>query len=108
MAQGPAGWTDADLDRLLGNLLRTGVLLSAAIVALGGVYYLVKYGDRPVPDYSTFDPAASFVYDNLGGVPDDLRSLHGVVRSAFHLHRRGLIQLGIIVLIATPIARVIF
>ena len=42
----PPGWTDADLDRLLGNLLRAGVLLSAAIVALGGVVYLVKYGDR--------------------------------------------------------------
>ena len=91
MAQGPAGWTDADLDRLLGNLLRAGVLLSAAIVAFGGVYYLVKYGDRPVPDYSTFEPAASVHYDELGAVPDELRSLHGVIRSAVHLHSRGLI-----------------
>lgn len=43
-------WTDEDLDRLLGDLLGTGVIVSAAVVALGGMYYLYQYAGRPVPD----------------------------------------------------------
>jgi uncharacterized membrane protein len=104
-----AAWTDADLDQLLGNLLRAGVLISAFVVLLGGIYFLYQYGGRPMPDYSHFDPSESHpTFESLQGVPDPLRNLSGIVHAAARGHSRGLIQLGIVLLIATPIARVIF
>ena len=90
------GWSDERVDALLGALLRAGVLLSAAIVAAGGVLYLLKYG------------AGTPAYGDFRGEPADLRSLGGIVRAALALRGRGLIQLGLLVLIATPVARVAF
>jgi uncharacterized membrane protein len=37
-----------------------------------------------------------------------LRTLRGIVRAALGLHPRGIIQLGLVLLIATPVARVAF
>jgi uncharacterized membrane protein len=42
------------------------------------------------------------------GEPVDLRSVSGIVRDALALRERGLIQLGLLLLIATPVARVAF
>ncbi len=102
-------WTDEKLDLLLGGILRAGVGVSAFVVALGGFYYLYQYWGRPVPAYAVFDPNVLHPdYQSLDSVPDELRSISGIVTSAFHLHSRGFIQLGIVILIATPIARVVF
>ena len=89
-------WSDERVDALLGTLLRVGVLVSAAIVALGGAIYLVKYG------------ASTPAYGEFRGEPADLRSVGGIARAALELRGRGLIQLGLLVLIATPVARVAF
>src|SRR6202045_1127969 len=70
--------------------------MAAAVVAMGGVMYLAKYGATPV-HYHTFR-----------GVPDDLRSPLGIVVDALALSSRGVIQLGLLLLVATPVARVIF
>ena len=88
--------TEKRFDTLLGTVLRTGVLISAAVVALGGVVYL---SDRAVstPDYHVFKEE-----------PADLRSVSGIISDAKALDGRGLIQLGVLALIATPIARVVF
>src|ERR1700676_2182147 len=90
------GSTARQFDTLLGNVLRTGVLISAAVVAWGGVVYL---SDDAVskPDYHVFR-----------GAPADLRSVSGIISEAKAHGGRGLIQLGVLVLIATPIARVVF
>lgn len=95
-AAGGERWSDERVDALLGTLLRVGVLLSAAIVALGGAIYLVKHG------------AGTTAYGDFRGEPADLRSVGGIVRAALQLRGRGLIQLGLLVLIATPVARVAF
>ncbi len=42
------------------------------------------------------------------GEPADLRSVSGIMKSAISFHTRGLIQLGVRLLIATPVARVVF
>jgi uncharacterized membrane protein len=89
-------WTDQRIENIVGNLLRAGVLVSAVVVLCGGVLYLIKYGDAPA-DYRIFR-----------GEPTDLKSLSGIVKDAFTLHSRGLIQLGLLLLIATPVARVAF
>jgi uncharacterized membrane protein len=89
-------WTDQRIENIVGNLLRAGVILSAVVVLCGGVLYLIKYGHAPA-DYRIFR-----------GEPTDLKSVSGIVRDAFTLHSRGLIQLGLLLLIATPVARVAF
>jgi uncharacterized membrane protein len=85
-----------DLELRLGNVLRAGVMLAAAVVVLGGVVYLVRHGHEP-PAYQKFQ-----------GEPADLRSLGGILRDSGQLRGRGIIQLGLLLLIATPIARVVF
>jgi uncharacterized membrane protein len=89
-------WTDEDVDRILGRVLQVGVALSAAIVLCGAVIYLTKRLDV-APDYRVFR-----------GEPIDLRSVSGILADARAWSGRGLIQLGLLVLIATPIARVVF
>jgi uncharacterized membrane protein len=89
-------WTDARTEAIIGTLLRAGVILSASVVFIGGILFLIRYGSTR-PHYGVFQ-----------GEPDDLRSLFGIIHSATALHGRGIIQLGLLVLIATPVARVVF
>ena len=101
MAQGAlisseSAQTDKRIDQLMGLLLRSGVILAASIVLAGGVIYLVRYPFPPI-NYHVFQ-----------GEPQNLRTVSGVFSEAKAFHGRGLIQLGLLVLIATPIARVTF
>jgi uncharacterized membrane protein len=90
------GDADDRLERLVGRLLQAGVILSAVVVAFGGAVYLARHGQESA-DYSVFH-----------GEPADLRSPAGVVTDAFRGHARGIIQLGILILLATPVGRVAF
>jgi uncharacterized membrane protein len=90
------GWTDQQVEQFLGNLLRIGVLLAAAVVLLGGIVYLVHEG-AATPDYERFH-----------GEPPPLRTVGGVVAEARTLDGKGVIQLGLLLLIAVPVARVAF
>jgi uncharacterized membrane protein len=87
--------TDQHIDELMGLLLRTGVILAACIVLVGGMIYLARH-PRPT-DYRVFQ-----------GEAENLRTIPGIFREAVAFHGRGLIQLGLLVLIATPISRVMF
>jgi uncharacterized membrane protein len=87
---------DRRMDEIMGIVLRTGVILAAAIVLLGGVVYLARH-PGPVRDYRVFQ-----------GEPPEFKTVSGIVREAAAFRGRGLIQLGLLVLIATPIARVAF
>jgi len=89
-------WDDLEIEIIIGTLLRTGVMLAAAVVLLGAVVYLSHYAFHAM-DYRTFH-----------GDPEFLRTLTGIVRGAFHLDGRAIIQLGLLLLIATPVARVAF
>jgi uncharacterized membrane protein len=91
-----AGWDDDRVQRAIGLLLRWGVVIAAAMVLAGGVMYLRGCGGA-VPDYGVFR-----------GEPPELRSVAGIAREALSLNPLGLIQLGILLLIATPLARVAF
>jgi uncharacterized membrane protein len=87
---------DKRVDEWMGDLLRTGVLVAAATVAIGGAVFLVRH-PFPVTNYQVFQ-----------GEPAELRTLKGIFGEALHGRGRGLIQLGLLILIATPVARVIF
>ena len=89
-------WTDQKVEGVIGNLLRTGVILSATVVLIGAAIYLLRHGGSPA-DYRVFQ-----------GEPNDLRSLPGIIQRSIHLSGRGIIQLGLLLLIATPVARVAF
>lgn len=89
-------WTDHRIEVIVGNLLRTGVSTSAVVVLCGAAIYLARHGRAPA-DYRVFH-----------GEPSDLRSLAGIIRSALTFHGQGIIQLGLVLLIATPVVRVAF
>ncbi|HEY6249795.1 MAG TPA: DUF1634 domain-containing protein [Candidatus Angelobacter sp.] len=94
--QEPNRWTDYKIEQIIGNLLRSGVVLSAVVVFVGGVMYLVQHRAQPA-DYHTFHEP-----------PAQLRSVQGTVQGAFKLQSDGIMQLGLLLLILTPIARVVF
>jgi len=96
MPQNSTRLTTEKLDIIVGNLLRAGVTLSGAIVLIGGLVYLSRHGTE-TPGYHVFR-----------GEPADLRSLGGILHEAWSLRGRGIIQLGLLLLIATPVARVAF
>jgi uncharacterized membrane protein len=96
MSQEPDGKNDERVEQWMGNLLRAGVILSAAVALIGGAIYLNRHAGEH-PDYRVFK-----------GEPADLRSPAGVIEDARELRGRGVIQLGLLLLIATPVARVLF
>jgi uncharacterized membrane protein len=88
--------TDQKIDEVMGLVLRTGVILAALIVFAGGTVYLTRHPGA-VRDYRVFQ-----------GEPAEYKEVPAIGRDAAALHGRGLIQFGLLVLIATPIARVVF
>ncbi|MBY0525650.1 MAG: DUF1634 domain-containing protein [Gemmataceae bacterium] len=88
--------TDQRMDQVLGNLLRVGVILASVVVSIGGAMYLVRYGSdhRELTEFHGERPG--------------LTNVVGIIEEALALRRAGVIQLGILLLIATPIARVVF
>ena len=92
----PQAWDDHRIEVILGNLLRAGVLISAAVVLWGACIYLFRHAHEPA-NYRVFR-----------GEPSEFRTIHGVIQSVKDGRGRGLIQLGLLLLIATPIARVAF
>ncbi|SPF48573.1 conserved membrane hypothetical protein [Candidatus Sulfotelmatobacter kueseliae] len=89
-------WTDERIENVVANLLRAGVLLSALIVLIGACLYMVRHGHSPV------------AYRVFRGEPADLRGVRGIIHDTMSLRGRGIIQLGLLVLIATPVTRVAF
>lgn len=91
-----ADWTDQRVEVIISVLLRTGVILAASVVLLGGVCHLARYGGEAA-DYHHFQAAAQ-----------SFRSVSGVIHAVSPSNCRAVIQLGLLLLIATPIARVAF
>jgi len=46
-------WTDQRVEIIIGNLLRTGVMLSAAVVVAGALIYLARHAFEPA-NYRVF------------------------------------------------------
>ncbi len=89
-------WNDERLERIISVLLRTGVILSALVVLLGATCYLMRHGQE-TPQYYSFH-----------GTPTEDRSLAGAIQAAGPSNCQAVIQLGLLLLIATPVARVAF
>jgi uncharacterized membrane protein len=91
-----SGMTEHTAEQLIGRLLQLGVLLATVLVLVGGGK-LEKERGSSTPDYSVFR-----------GTEASIRNLGSIVRDASAGRARSIVQLGLIVLIATPIARVAF
>ncbi len=78
---------DSEMDSAIANILCVGVSLAALLVLLGGVAYLGSFGSH-IPNYTTFHPSIFHA---------------GVPRSG-----RQLIETGLLILILTPVLRVVF
>jgi uncharacterized membrane protein len=89
-----ARWTDEQVDQLLGNLLRIGVIVATIVAVIGGVLLLAQRG---------LAPASGHVFT---GEPPELRSVGGILRAVAARHPDAIVQLGLVLLIATPVARV--
>jgi uncharacterized membrane protein len=81
---------------IIGWILRGGVIASMTIVTIGGIFFVYRHG-HSIPDYSKFRR-----------VPDFISSPMGVLEGVIHLKGQAIIQLGIMLLIATPVLSVVF
>ncbi len=86
--------TDIRLEKMVAVVLRTGVMLAAAVVLGGGLCFVIQHGSDPTGDHA------------FHGVADQYRHAGGIVGAAARGDCRGIIQLGLLLLIATPVVRV--
>jgi uncharacterized membrane protein len=87
------------MNSIIGNVLRFGVIISAAVVILGIVRLALLSG--------SVDTASYLVY-NSGAVPHGTfpTSLSALLSGLGSFDPTSLIELGVIILIATPVSRV--
>jgi uncharacterized membrane protein len=87
---------DAKMETIMGRLLQVGVLLAAGVVLGGGASYLQDHaGERS--NYRVFT-----------ATPIQLRHPAALLHALGRGDSAGIIELGILLLVATPICRVIF
>jgi len=86
--------TEDPLARAVGVVLQVGVAAAAIITAIGGALLLRSHGAE-VPQFSRF------------AGPSPSSTVAGAFRAALHGDAASLIQTGLLVLIATPVARVV-
>ena len=87
---------DRDVQLILGTLLRVGVLVSTGIVLIGGIIFLITHTHEPV-SFETFKPEYT-KFSSISEILIGLKTLDGL----------AIIQFGVLLLIFTPIARVVF
>jgi len=88
--------TEAEMDVRMGRLLQWGVVLAAVEMVCGAAVFLIHNAEG-VPSYRTFRYVSS-----------PLHSLRGILGEARRGDGGGLIQLAVLLIVATPISRVIF
>lgn len=86
---------DEDVQLLIGNVLRWGVIISMLVVFTGGVIYIFRHGQETAS------------YHNFKGEPDFLKNINGIFTGVWAIRGRAIIQTGILLLIATPVVRII-
>ncbi len=82
------------MEQVVGRLLQAGVIIASIVVILGATLLLVQHGGEATA-FSTFRGGASH-----------LRSVSATFVGAVHGDPSAIVQLGLVLLIATPVARV--
>jgi uncharacterized membrane protein len=87
---------DTDIQTLIGHVLRAGMVISMSIVFIGGIVYLYRHG-HTISNYKKFS-----------GIPAFVQNPAGLINGVINFKGQAIIQAGIILLIATPVLRVVF
>jgi uncharacterized membrane protein len=90
----PRAWSDHDVEQVIGRLLQAGVILASIVVIAGGTLLLARHG------------AEATAFSVFRGEASALRSVGATFGGAMHGEPRAIVQLGLVLLIATPVARV--
>lgn len=80
-------------EEIMSWILTTGMLISLFLVILGGIMYLIQYGNEPLNI-------------KLLQANHDYTTLKQIWQGVYSFSPFGIIQLGVIVLVATQVARV--
>lgn len=94
MSENKAPFTEQQFERVIGNFLRTGVLVSAMIVLIGGTIFLSRHASE-MPEHHVFH-----------GEPREWSTLPGIFSANTLKHGQAIIMVGLLALILTPICRV--
>jgi uncharacterized membrane protein len=89
-------FNDRTMETIMGRLLQVGVLLASFVMLAGGILY-VRAHHTATPDYRIFKSE-----------PQALRHVGGVLKGVVAGDSAAVIQLAVLLLIATPVARVVF
>jgi uncharacterized membrane protein len=87
---------DRRMEIIIGRLLQTGVLLASATVLAGGVRFVIEHAGQSA-NYRTFSSESANLLN-----PSRLLHLLAIGDAS------AIIQVGVLLLIATPVARVAF
>ncbi|MFD0939659.1 DUF1634 domain-containing protein [Pedobacter boryungensis] len=87
---------DKDVQVILGTLLRVGVIVSTSVVLIGGIIFLLSHTHQAI-SYTDFKPEEA-KFSSVAEIFKGLKALDGL----------AIIQFGVLLLIFTPIARVVF
>lgn len=87
---------DVEMEAIMGRLLQIGVLTAATVVMAGGAIYLWEHAGEQAN------------YRNFTAIPIDLKHADVMVRAIGHGDAVSILELGILLLVATPVCRVIF
>lgn len=87
---------DKDIQLILGTLLRAGVIISMGIVLIGGAIFLVHH-QGAVIDYKVFKPELN-----------KFSSIAAIFKGVLTFKGDAIVQFGILMLIFTPVARIVF
>lgn len=88
---------ERDVEKIVGKLLRFGVITASLVVLLGGILFLAQNGTQGRPDYHIFK-----------GEENDFITFDGIFKGLFTFKPMAIIQFGVLLLIITPILRIIF
>src|SRR6476661_3120349 len=87
---------DNDVQIILGTLLRVGVIISASIVLIGGIIFLTSQSHQTI-SFAEFN-ADQTKFSSISNIISGLKTFDGL----------AIIQFGVLLLIFTPIARIVF
>ncbi len=88
------------MNSLIGNLLRYGVILSAVIITIGTILLLLGSGSQELSQFVVYNPN-QFPHGNFDP------SIGHMVAGLAVFDPQSIIELGVLVLLATPAARVL-
>ena len=91
-----SGPSDHAVEQVIGRLLQIGVFTAAAVAIVGAILVLIQHG------------SAAPAFMEFGAAPDHLTSIAGILRGVREMRSESIVQLGIVLLIMTPMLRVAF